>query len=204
MRFVDFSLAPSRGRPAVRTMRWPALLPLLALGLACSDGTLLQPDATADLLLASTATPKYVPIHGEAELMVDPTAGFVPCLLGTTVVASFPARLTSEGVFSHLGRTTSDNYIDQCTVNSEGSLVGAGHADHTAANGDVLRAVFTAEFSPASGTAEAGEINWNGGTGRFENASGTTAFGGMIDLATGTGRWWFEGTISMVGSNSDQ
>ncbi|MEJ2542335.1 MAG: hypothetical protein P8188_20630 [Gemmatimonadota bacterium] len=183
---------------------------LLVGGLAsCGDVDPLTPDAPGistqtrvqsanEVQTSPNAT--MVPIHGEAAIAVDLTAGFIPCVLEGTdiVVAEFPARFRSEGQFSHLGRTTSVIDLLTCTAGTDGSVFGPGEAVHTAANGDQLHAEWTGRFQP-DGSSELW-IVFSGGTGRFAGATGGGAGGGSSDPATFAGSWWFDGMLSRVGA----
>ena len=183
-------------------MRRFLLLALVLAGaftLAC-DGTV--PTATEEVTaqFARAAAPSYVPIKGEAELVVDPTGGMLPCYLpGTDIVATmFPARFTSEGQFSHLGRTVSLIDLTSCTASMDGIVSGPGTAIHTAANGDELHADWYGAFAQDGSSVLT--IEFTGGTGRFMGVTGEAAGGGLSDPATFAGMWWFEGMISRLGA----
>ncbi len=113
-------------------------------------------------------------------------------------VTYFPARFTSEGEYSHLGRTTSVIELLACTANLDGTLAGPGSAVHTGANGDTFHADWFGVFAP-DGTIDL-TLEITGGTGRFLGATGEGTGGAATDPTTLTGTWWFEGWISRVGS----
>jgi hypothetical protein len=168
-------------------------------GLAC-DGAAPTAPGGAAAQYARMSAPTFVPIKGEAELAVDPTGGLLPCYVpGTDIVATmFPARFTSEGQFSHLGRTTSVIQLLACTANADGTVSGPGTAVHTAANGDALYAEWTGTFAQDGSSALT--IAFTGGTGRFMKVTGEGTGGGLSDPATFAGTWWFEGMISRIGA----
>ena len=183
-------------------MRRLIFFPLLAacgLAWACDGTSPTAPDGVAPQL-ARRSNPTVVPIKAQAEISVDPSGGFLPCLLAGTeiVVAQFPALFVSEGEFSHLGHTTSRIGVIACTANMDGSIDGPGWAVHTAANGDELNADWYGWFA-ADGSIEM-EIEFHDGTGRFMGATGTAVGGGSADPATFAGTWWLEGVISRVGA----
>lgn len=176
-----------------------SLLTVFGLASAC-DGTSPTGPDTASPQLARVSNPRVVPIKGQAEIAVDPTGGFLPCVLEGTelVVGEFPARFLSEGEFSHLGHTRSVIDLLACTASMDGSVYGPGEAVHTAANGDELHAEWSGRFQP-DGSSEL-SITFAGGTGRFADAVGEGVGGGSSDPTTFAGTWWFEGMISRVGA----
>jgi hypothetical protein len=176
-----------------------ALILGAAVTVACDGAAPTAPDGAA-AQYARMSSPTFVPIKGEAALAVDPSGGMLPCFVpGTDIVATmFPARFTSEGQFSHLGRTTSVIQLLACTANADGTVSGPGTAVHTAANGDALHAEWTGTFAQDGSSVLT--IAFTGGTGRFMEVTGEGAGGGLSDPATFAGTWWFEGMISRIGA----
>jgi hypothetical protein len=111
----------------------------------------------------------------------------------------------AEGQLTHLGRAATTSR--HCAGGDGLPLYGT--AVFTAANGDEVRATYAAgtfhvtTFAPPL-LVEEGEYTITGGTGRFQNASGTlnvTVFLTMVDFPPGPSSHWpaefvFVGTIS--------
>jgi hypothetical protein len=121
-----------------------------------------------------------------------------------TVVNLPFASVTSTGVAlaTYFGRVTAQTVEE--TVNL---VTGEGVATHqfTAANGDTILVDFHFTAIPTSPThfVIAGSWQISGGTGRFDGASGSGAYGGGVDFTGPTsavGHFVMTGTISSVGS----
>ena len=103
------------------------------------------------------------------------------------------ATLTASGVATHLGQWTSDGVLSFTPGSAPNLILASGIQTFTAANGDELHATFTnAELNTTTGIAT-GVFIFIGGTGRFEEASGSADFVVMQDpsgpfevTATGT------------------
>jgi hypothetical protein len=115
--------------------------------------------------------------------------------------AGFTAITTAKGPASHLGLTSWNS--EHCL--EAGSEIVDGVLVLTAANGDEVHATYTGkagDFPAQVGglITVTGTIVISGGTGRFENASGTAAlsasvvFEGLTDPSW-AGRWEWKGTI---------
>jgi len=90
---------------------------------------------------------------------------------------------TGSGTATHLGQWTVSgtvNYIPD----SEGVLHSSGEATLTAANGDKLQIQIDGILDPVA-AIDQGVFRFNGGTGRFAGATGTTNFVVVINPLTG-------------------
>jgi hypothetical protein len=109
-------------------------------------------------------------------------------------------QLSATGNATHLGSFTFDfpHSVDRSVI----PATGVGIATFTAANGDQVFALIHGEATLASPGilqgVENGEIL--GGTGRFENASGSFVIERLIDTVNLTTVGAFTGTISSPGS----
>lgn len=155
---------------------------LLALGLStgCAEGSPVAPAASRSLLAGAPRATSHA-----ASVITRPAGG--QCVTQIEVLpADFPILLlhiTGDCTLQHLGRATLD--MTQ-TVNLITGAI-ANNSTYTAANGDVLRAPFTgvATFNPDGSVGFAGSEVYRGGTGRFSNASGSSALSGTASLPTG-------------------
>jgi hypothetical protein len=101
-----------------------------------------------------------------------------------------------EGTGTHLGRFTTDYSF--C---GRGATLDGGEGTFVAANGDVLHFTFQGVSDEAFPIIHfTSFVTFAGGTGRFENATGTATVHGSFDLTTGSGPTDWEGVISAVGS----
>jgi hypothetical protein len=157
----------------------PFVLLALVMSTACSDGNIVAPVAAPPLFSASGAT------HDALSRGALPAGG--KCVTQIQVLpADFPILLlhiTGDCTLKHLGRTTLD--MTQ-TVNLI-SLSITNDATYTAANGDVLHAPFTgvATFNSDGSASFTGSEVYEGGTGRFRNASGSSALSGTATIPIG-------------------
>ena len=97
------------------------------------------------------------------------------------------------GNATHLGRYTAtfEFQVDLRTSTAFGSFV------FTAANGDSLFGTFTGHATPAGTVASIVETaTITGGTGRFDDATGSFTIERVLDQATGISSGSFDGTIS--------
>ncbi|MCA8948556.1 MAG: hypothetical protein KDE27_03595 [Planctomycetes bacterium] len=131
-------------------------------------------------LLFVTATTAMAPapsVAPTAAVAGLPTACSLPIKIrGAGVVTGDPtlpggAPFVARGTANHLGHWTNSGVLAIDPV----TLAATGDATFRAANGDELDATFDGSFDPLTGTATA-TFHWNGGTGRFANASGDADF----------------------------
>ena len=120
----------------------------------------------------------------------------------TTFILTSPESIHIEGTchYSHLGLTTSvaEQIIMQLP---DGTLHIANTAVYTAANGDKLYSHFagTGVFTATGGVSFSGTETYDGGMGRFADATGSTALAGTAQFTSptaGVGQYSVEGTIS--------
>jgi hypothetical protein len=105
--------------------------------------------------------------------------------------------LAGRGNGTHLGAFTID--LSFC---GRGATLDGGRGTFVSANGDLLHFIF-------HGVSDQGFpvlhftsfVTFSGGTGRFENATGTATVRGSFDVTTGSGPADWKGVISSVGSN---
>ena len=106
-------------------------------------------------------------------------------------------RITGEGHSSHLGKST---FVAISTVNltTPPPFQLSGTATFYAANGDAFYTTFTGTSTPIGGGILNVIINHNitGGTGRFEDASGSFVGTAVANPALPTGSITYEGHIS--------
>ena len=112
-------------------------------------------------------------LHGSgvATLITDPSG------MPTGAVA------TGSGTATHLGQWTVTGN-PKYTPDDNGVLHSSGEATITAANGDQLRVQINGILDPMAGVDQ-GVFYFLGGTGRFENASGSANFVVNINPLTG-------------------
>jgi hypothetical protein len=119
--------------------------------------------------------------------------------VGRLVAPPFAAvRVTAEGNAAHLGNFT---FIELATVNTA-TGAGSGTFEFTAANGDTVYGTIVGQARLTAPNVltilEAATIE--GGTGRFEGATGSFDVTRVKNLATGETACTFEGSISTPGS----
>lgn len=152
----------------------------LALGTGCSGDSSVTPETRQFVQTGGAQASR-----GGSSVVARPMGG--RCVTEIEVLpANFPILLlhiTGDCTLEHLGRVTlestqSVNLISMTITNS---------SSYTAANGDVLRAPFTgvATFNPDGSVSFTGSEVYQGGTGRFSNASGSSALSGTATLSTG-------------------
>jgi hypothetical protein len=144
-----------------------------------------------------------VPFKGRWDAPADLKEGFVPCPDpdGNPTEIAFPSIIRAEGQVTHLGRTQTVIYNEGCTFHpATGTVTATGSAVHTGAHGDAVFAEFQNETSLADGTFGSENIQFVGGTGRFEGATGRASSQGTLDLTTFEAAFTIDGMISSVGS----
>ncbi|MBR9990723.1 MAG: hypothetical protein KFH98_13265 [Gemmatimonadetes bacterium] len=162
--------------------RLPLHLALAFLLAGCSTETLTEPvQLNADLRLAAPA----VPFEAGCEMEIQPPTPVGPGLIHQIDTGTCQA--------THLGRAqlTSDKIINL--------IAGTQTLDATfvAANGDVLRGMGTGTstlIGPGL-VAFTSTLTFNGGTGRFADASGEVTITGEADLAAGRSQMTATGSI---------
>lgn len=105
-------------------------------------------------------------------------------------------RITGVGQATHLGQNT---FVANATVNfsTPPPFAIAGTATFTAANGDKFYTQFTGSTRPTGPGTSRGDINHTvvGGTGRFENATGSLTGIALVDAASPTNTVSYTGTL---------
>ena len=149
---------------------------MLRLCIVRSSLALLIAAALAQGVMAQDA----VPFKGSFDALIIATSG-PPEAVQVTAVAA--------GNSTHMGLTTA--VVDYVFHNPQGTF--AGSAVFTAANGDTLNLSFAGQ-ELSDGTLE-GSLMFEGGTGRFTDASGGGDFSG-IDHHDGTFSFTIDGMIS--------
>lgn len=197
-------------RQVVRPPWLLLFIPLLASLAGCADNTAQAPAApTAVLSSVSAASAGGLSSGTAAAKQHTPEVPFSGVVTGEVAFdknplncgAGFTAITAAKGPASHLGLTSW--YSEHCLVN--GSEIVGVVLVLTAANGDEIHGTYTGSaggFPPQIGgaIAVAGTIVFSGGTGRFENASGSAElsasviFEGMMDPSW-AGKWEWKGTI---------
>lgn len=181
-----------------------ALLGLLATSLAaCGDGLPSAPNpaslSEARLQEARGHTAER-PFRGSCE--VDVTA-FIPLELGSDGQL-LRARQLIEGTcqLTHLGTTAV--HLDQVTDYTVFPSRSTSTQAYTAANGDQLFAEgisFNGAPDGHGNVTFTGTLTATGGTGRFENASGSADASGGFNLRDLTGFYSLDGAIIYAASN---
>ena len=176
---------------------------LVLLGAACQDPSGPVPDTPlepASVALSSHAS-GTVPfrLSGGAVLVAQNLAPGFPaeksdfdgrCSTPSDFVISF--RVSAEA--AHLGHLTGD--FEHCTridFATGASTLADGVAVITAANGDQLWATYRSADAPMGEFDE--QFQFDGGTGRFEHASGEALASAVCDRATGTCTFDAYGTL---------
>lgn len=120
--------------------------------------------------LSATERPFALNGAGVASLIIDESGN----LIG--------ANATGSGTATHLGQWTVDGKVTYTLDN--GVLRSGGQATLTAANGDKLLFEIDGILDPIA-SVDQGIFRFVGGTGRFENASGSANFVVSINPLTG-------------------
>lgn len=105
------------------------------------------------------------------------------------ILAAFPpslgAHFIGEGHGTHLGEFEQiGDLVFDGQPDAEGDIPGHGSVILFAANGDELHFDYVGELSSVTGIGS-GTLEFTGGTGRFEDASGTGEFYAELDLSGG-------------------
>jgi len=193
-------------------MRRLVFLPILALLVACSDNTPLEPDlaASPELGVAQAASAqgmavKMVPLKMKGTWAYAATGDATPC---EAYPGSTPGFIEFGGTATHMGRFlgTATNCMDYSgppvvAIMSQTTII-------QAANGDLLFAQGTVGDDPPIELVfdpgvwyMIGPSLVTGGTGRFQNASGWFMLRGDYSMGPGGGDYIIEGRISSVGSS---
>ena len=124
---------------------------------------------------------------------------FIGDYVTTAVFVQGPAvqRITGIGQATHLGQST---FVANATVNfsTPPPFAIAGTATFTAANGDEFYTQFTGTTTPTGNGTSRGIINHTmiGGTGRFENSTGSLTGIALVNAANPTNTVSYTGTIN--------
>lgn len=106
-------------------------------------------------------------------------------------------KITGTGEASHLGAST---FVANATVNfgTPPPFAIEGTAVFTAANGDQFFTRFTGWNTPLGNGMSRGDIfhTLTGGTGRFDDATGTLTAVALVNQASPTNQVWYEGSIN--------
>lgn len=168
-------------------LRNTLVLTALALSTACAGDGATGPAANVSSLAARTTD----------AAASRPAGG--RCVTTVTVVGgnatSIALAISGTCNLEHLGRTTmvavqTVSLVDGAIVNS---------TTYTAANGDKLSSSFVGQVvsPPGPDVTFTGTETYNGGTGRFEGASGSSTLDGTATLGgpVGTGEYTTKGAI---------
>jgi len=191
----------------VRSPFFLLCLPLVLCLVGCADNAAQAPAApTAVLSSASAASagglssmtaaakpPKPdVPFRGEVTGELIMTVGAAICSGANLGVSN------ATGQALHMGNMT--YHTEQCVNPSNGGVTGKVLV-LTAANGDELHGTFVGRSFPGDVVGQfkvLATFTFTGGTGRFENATGTAAMTGVLTRTAGpsfSGRWEWTGTV---------
>ena len=127
--------------------------------------------AAISLTALAGARPFHLVEHGQLQVTPRDNSGAV-----LDVVAS------GVGTATHLGTITVQRTATLTATSTPGVFDFNGEATLTAASGEQLNSTITGTFNAAIGHADL-IYQWTGGTGRFENATGTTFW--SVDVANG-------------------
>lgn len=140
-----------------------------------------------------------VPIANRTTFSAAPDAPLLSCA-PTSIGIGTRQEYEGVGNSSHLGGKDTRITFDSCTLDLTGASAFnvTGHSVLTAANGDELWGTF-AMTQDLNGDFVMTSIVFNGGTGRFANATGTATGSGWIDRITLQGYFSLNGMISQPG-----
>ena len=145
------------------------------------------------LIIALAGTTLTAPAKtGKEELPFKGTLQSIETYVVTPPFMSVTAN--GSGNATHLGQYTISYKVK---VNLE-TLLGEGTAQIVAANGDILYANISGQATPAGAPDVFNvveEFTITGGTGRFENASGTFTLERVVNITTGATSGSFDGSI---------
>ena len=169
----------------------------LAFLAACADGTQTTPTAPATSQRARAAALNWAapvrPIQGRCESTLEPFPDPLP--------AQLRQRVTGTCQLAHLGRVTYD-FVHVIDFTASPITFTTTTLTFTAANGDVLRASGVGlAFPNAAGFAVSGTYTFDGGTGRFTNATGYVNFVGQALVPAFTATLTLDGEIAYGAAN---
>ena len=111
--------------------------------------------------------------------VMSATAGDRPHFSGGTAQFTSATDFVGVGSATHLGNYTEAGSIALFPTSDPAVFQVVGTTDYTAANGHVLHAVVNGELNFATGAVNA-TLTYDGGTGRFEDASGSATLIGQL------------------------
>jgi hypothetical protein len=156
------------------------------LSATTADGSQAKPDGP---LSKKQDVPFSGAVTGELAFVANPQA----CPTGVTGVSN------ATGTALHMGNIT--YHTEQCVNPATGAINGKLLV-LTAANGDELHGTFLGQSTAPGNIGDQFHVTatfvFNGGTGRFENATGTAAMTAVLTHAASfpyPGRWEWTGTI---------
>jgi hypothetical protein len=182
-------LRPTSPRTPCQRPRRPALV-VERLDERCllSAGLLLAPLEAPAALIQGAAAPAdhQVPFHLSGAGQLDFATG----------------NFSASGHATQLGDWTNSGHLDlvPVVVNGKPLFHATGQATFIAANGDTLSMSIDGFADPATGHATA-TFTVTGGTGRFQNATGTEHMELDQNFATGAFTFTLDGTISAAGAS---
>lgn len=127
--------------------------------------------AASSLTALAGARPFHLVEHGQLQVTPHDASGTVLDVYADGV-----------GTATHLGAITVERTATLTATSTPGVFDFNGQATLTAASGEKLNSTITGTFNAAIGHADL-IYQWTGGTGRFENATGTTFW--SVDVADG-------------------
>jgi hypothetical protein len=184
-------LRPASPRTARRRPARPALA-VERLDERClpSAGLVPAPLEAPIALVQAAAAPagQEVPFHLSGDGQLDFATG----------------NFSASGEATQLGHWTNSGHLDlvPVVVNGTPLIHATGYADFVAANGDGLSMSIDGFADPATGHATA-TFTVTGGTGRFQNATGTEHMELDQNFATGAFTFTLDGTISTAGASQN-
>ena len=174
----------------------PGSLAALGLLIGCSDTSPVSPSSTSPLPLASVSHPRPWKESYQASGTIAPNAG---C---PGPQPQFLVSLNGGGTATHIGKYTITN--SHCVDPTTGELT-SGSFVKTAANGDQIFGTYagSSEPAPGGGFRVSGRVTFNGGTGRFARATGSTNLEGALQADfSGPPPWSTRTTLTMEGTIS--
>lgn len=171
-------------------LKWifTVLIALLFVGSGCDLDTFSSEEADVNL---KSSELKMVPLKGEVYAVM------------TNLVDDLPTEGYIGGTISHVGEIIPDNSIFVRTDFAllEGPVYYAEFdGDVVASNGDILHYKLKGGLNLVYGTYE-GHVDYRGGTGRFEFATGYGDLTGHLNMDGSKLLMWLEGELSNVGSS---
>jgi len=134
-------------------------------------GTTIALLVAISLTALAGARPFHLVEHGQLQVTPRDASGTVLDVYAEGV-----------GTATHLGAITVERTATLTATSTPGVFDFNGEAVLTAASGEKLNTTITGTFNAAIGHADL-IYEWTGGTGRFENATGTTFW--SVDVADG-------------------